>query len=130
MEDFRFERNAKGRKCTSKKRVFDAWAPWLILSGLIFIWGVPVFKKSLDQVSSPAFQVAHLHNLVQRAPPIAPPGTPEKPAKPEEAIYKLNWLSATGTGVFLAAILSGFFMGFGPAQLAKEYIRTLFRVRY
>jgi lactate permease len=114
----------------STHRVLEAWIPWVLLSVLVFLWGVPVFKQKLDQVSSPAFQVSQLHHFVQRAPPIAPLPTVEKPAKPEEAIFKLNWLSATGTGVFLAAIASGILMGFGPAQLAREYLRTLSRVRY
>jgi len=115
---------------TSRHRVVEAWIPWVLLSALVFLWGIPMFKQKLDQVSSPAFQVSQLHKFVQRAPPIAPLPTLEKPAKPEEAIFKLNWLSATGTGVFLAAIASGILMGFGPAQLSREYLRTLSRVRY
>jgi len=114
----------------ARHRVVEAWIPWVLLSALVFLWGVPVFKQKLDQVSSPAFQVAGLHHFVQRAPPIAPLPTVEKPAKPEEAIFKLNWLSATGTGVFLAAVASGILMGFRPAQLAAEYLRTLSRVRH
>jgi lactate permease len=112
------------------ERIFKAWVPWMMLSALIFLWGIPFFKKTVDKVSAPAIQVAHLHNMVQRAPPIAPKPTAEKPAKAEEAVFKLNWLSATGTGVFGAALLSGIFMGFGPSQLVREYLLTLVRVRY
>src|SRR5207244_8529533 len=84
----------------------------------------------LDRCSAPAFQVASLHTVVQRGPPIAPEPTTENPAKPEEAIYKLNWISATGTGVLAAALLAGMIMGFGPSELFREYIWTIARVRY
>ena len=110
--------------------VAAAWVPWILLSLLVFIWGVPSFKRALDRLSAPSFQVAELHNVVQRAPPIVATPTTETPAKAEEAIYKLNWLSATGTGILLAAILAGLIMGFAPIELAKEYVRTLVCVRY
>jgi lactate permease len=112
------------------ERVLHAWVPWILLTVMIFLWGIPFFKTTLDKVSAPAIQVAHLHNQVQRAPPIAPKATAEKPAKPEEAVFKFNWLSATGTGVFLAAILSGVIMRFSPVQLVREYFKTVARVRY
>jgi lactate permease len=59
-----------------------------------------------------------------------PKATAGKPTKPEEAIFKLNWLSATGTGIIAAAILAGFVMGFRPGGLARVYWQTLVRVRY
>jgi len=114
----------------SASRIRAAWVPWLLLSVIVFIWGLPMTKKFLDRISSPPFQVAGLHNLVVRAPPVVPNPTPESPTKPEEAIYKLNWLSATGTGILLAALLAGVIMGFSPAELAKTYGQTLVRVRY
>ncbi len=107
-----------------------AWVPWILLSVLVFVWGVPSFKRALDRLSAPSFQVAGLHNVVQRAPPIVPKPTADAPTKAEEAIYKLNWLSATGTGILLAALLAGLIMGFAPVELAKEYVRTLVCVRY
>ena len=107
-----------------------AWTPWILLSLLVFLWGIPAMKKTLDSLSAPAFPVASLHNLVLRDYPVVPKPTPEKPTKPEEAIFKLNWLSATGTGILAAAILAGFVMGFGPSGLARVYWQTVFRVRY
>src|SRR5438552_3825681 len=65
---------------STPSRVRAAWFPWLLLSLLVFIWGVPGVKKSLDKISSPAFEVAKLHNLVLRTPPVAPSHTPDKPA--------------------------------------------------
>ena len=44
-------------------------------------------------------------------------------------MFKLNWLSATGTGILVAAILAGLFMGFSFGELAGVYRRTLWNVR-
>jgi lactate permease len=107
-----------------------AWTPWILLSVLVFLWGIPTFKKAVDQLSAPAFSVAGLHNVILRDYPVVQKPTPEKPTRPEEAIFKLNWLSATGTGILAASILAGFIMGFTPRGLVRVYWQTLFRVRY
>lgn len=107
-----------------------AWTPWILLSLLVFLWGIPAFKKAADRVSAPAFAVAGLHNVILRDYPVVPKPTAEKPTKPEEAIFKLNWVSATGTGILAAALLAGFIMGYRPGELARVYAQTLWRVRY
>ena len=107
-----------------------AWTPWILLSALVFLWGIPAFKKAADGMSAPAFPVAGLHNVILRDYPVVPKPTAEKPTKPEEAVFKLNWLSATGTGILAASILAGIIMGFGPVGLARVYAQTLWRVRY
>jgi lactate permease len=65
-----------------------------------------------------------LHNLVQRMPPVAPVN-----AKPEAARFTINWLSAAGTGVFVAAILSGFVLRMDAAQWREAVTRTLHRMK-
>jgi lactate permease len=62
--------------------------------------------------------------LISRVPPVVP--TPH----PEAAVYVLNWLSATGTGIFVAAIIAGFVMRYSPVELARAYWRTIVLVRY
>lgn len=112
------------------KDIVRAWIPWVILTLFIFAWGVPTVKNQLNLISAPQFEVNYLHNLVKRSPPIAPIPTIEKPAKTEEAIFKLNWISATGTGILLAAILAGFAIGFSIKEMIKIYFQTLWRVRF
>jgi lactate permease len=112
----------------TKARLRQAWTPWILLSVLIFVWGAS--KKSFDRVSAPAFPVSGLHNAVVRTHPVVPKPTPEKPTKPEEAVFKLNWISATGTGILLSAILAAFIMGFTPREMLQTYLETLVRVRF
>ena len=109
----------------NRPQVWRGWMPWVILTAFILLWGLPQFKSTLDRIMAPKLAVPHLHNLVQRVAPVAPAG-----AKPEAAEFKLNLLSATGTGILLAAVVAGMAMGFGLRQLAKTYLETLWRVRY
>ena len=113
-----------------RKKIFEAWLPWILLSVFIFVWGLPQSKKSLNRISAPEFKVANLHNIVLRTAPVVPEPTPEKPTKPEEAIFKLNWLSATGSGILAAAIVAGLIMGFPLSEMMRIYGETVVRVRY
>ncbi|HZZ56423.1 MAG TPA: L-lactate permease [Opitutaceae bacterium] len=104
---------------------FKAWVPWIILSLFIVLWGLPPVKAALDHALSFKLPMPHLHLRVLRVPPVAPPNAP-----PEPALFALNVLSATGTAILLAALISGFVMGFSPARMAATYARTLWRIRY
>lgn len=119
-----------GTRVAHPSEVRRAWVPWILLSVLVFIWGMPAVKKQFDALSVPKFEVPHLHNLIVRAHPVVPLPTPEKPTPPEAAVFRLNWLSATGTGILTAAILAGFIMGFRPRELASAYCETLWKVRF
>ena len=109
---------------STKAAVAKAWTPWLIFSAFVFAWGTPQVKSWLDSIWVAKFPVVGLHNLVQKAPPVV--------ANPvaEGAVYVLNLLSAAGTGILLAAIISGLLVGYGPLGLLRMYLRTLHLTRY
>lgn len=108
----------------SSKQIVKAWTPWAILSVMVFIWGTPAVKLFLDKISVLKLPVHGLHLLVQRMPPVVPKATPEP------AVFVLNWISATGTGIFLASLIAGLAMGCGIGQFFKLYGKTLVKVRY
>jgi len=110
-------------------KIRRAWVPWILLSVLVFVWGIPAFKAKLDALSSPSFSIPGLHQQVLRAPPVVPEPLPNKPTKPEDAIFKFNWLSATGTGILFAAILAGLYMGFSFGEIGRVYAGTIKLVR-
>ncbi|MFG1332740.1 L-lactate permease [Xanthobacter autotrophicus] len=104
--------------------VFKAWLPWIILSVFVFIWGVPEAKAFFDSIWVAKFPVEGLHQLVQKVPPVvAAPHT-------EAAVFSLNLVSATGTGILLAGIVSGLVLGYSPVGLVKMYGKTLYMIRY
>jgi len=98
--------------------------PWLILSAVVFVWGIPPLSKSLGAITTLKFSVPGLNNLIQRVPPVV--------ARPtfEPAVFTLNWLTATGTGILVAALIAGLLMGLGPITLFKSFFRTLFNTRF
>ena len=108
----------------TRSQIVKAWTPWVILSVLVFLWGLPQVKDILNGISAPKFPIEGLHNLVVRMPPVVAKPTPEA------AVYTLNWLSATGSGILLAAIIAGLVMGISPPKLVQTYGATLKRVRY
>jgi lactate permease len=125
--------NAKGEETTGQARVrhelsagatFRAWLPWLTLSAVVFAWGIPQFSKWADAKTSISIPVAGLHNVVERVPPVVAKATAEA------AVFNLNWLAATGTGILVAAVLAGFLMGVKPGALAKVFAETVFSVRF
>ena len=108
----------------TRAQVIKAWTPWAILSVLVFAWGLPQIKTLLNAVSAPKFPIEGLHNMVIRIPPVVPKPTPEA------AVYVLNWLSATGTGILIAAIIAGIVMGISLPKMAQTYGKTLNLVKF
>ena len=101
-----------------------AWTPWVILSVFVFVWGLPPVKAWLNSIFAPSFPMAGLHNLIEKVPPVVP--VPHK----ESAVYVLNLLSSTGTGILLSAIISALIMKYNPLEIVKTFFRTLWLVRY
>jgi lactate permease len=129
--------NLKGHKATeatlpveetvktySRGEVIQAWIPWLILTVFVFVWGLPQVKALLNGIFSPKFVMEGLNNLVVKMPPVVP--TP----RPEAAVYVLNLLSATGTGILLAAIVGALVMKYKPVEIVKTFGKTFWLVRY
>ena len=116
-------RNDEGAVMPPRADVLRAWVPWVILSVLVFVWGLPPVKGALDAWTTGRLKVPGLHNLVLRLPPVVLAPTPEP------AVFAVSWLSATGTGILIAAIIAGLVMGCSPVDLARTYGRTVRLVR-
>lgn len=129
--------NLKGHKATdaaqpaeepvktySRAEVIQAWIPWVILTVFVFIWGLPPVKAFLNGIFAPKFVMEGLNNLVMKMPPVVP--TPHA----ESAVYVLNLLSATGTGILLAAVVGALVMKYKPLEIVKTFGRTFWLVRY
>jgi lactate permease len=125
-------------------QVLSAWVPWLLLSAFVFLWGLPPVKEFLgspDKNQRQAFsagtdspvlteptyllvQVPGLHRRIVRGEEVV------AESKPEDAVYEFNWLSATGSGIFLAAVAAALWLGIGPVRFARIYLSTCCRMRW
>ncbi len=116
------ESGASQRPVHTRKEILQAWLPWIILSLVVFVWGLPQVKALLDSVSLIRIPINGLHLQVLRMPPIVP--APQA----QTAIFDLNWLSASGTGILAAALLAGGLMRYTPRELLKVYLQTWVQV--
>jgi lactate permease len=98
---------------------FKPWLPWIILSIVVFIWGLPQTKAFLDGIAAPKIPIYGLDKLVARMPPVVAAPTPEA------AVFNFNFLSAAGSGILLAAIIAGFAMRYSAGGMLRVYWKTL-----
>ncbi|CAG9179513.1 L-lactate permease [Cupriavidus pinatubonensis] len=99
--------------------VAKAWLPWIILTVFVFVWGIPEFKKFMDNLWAFKFPIPGLDKAIIKHPPV----TPKEIAEP--AVFLFNVLSMAGTGILVSAILGGLLMGYSVPRLVKEYWETI-----
>jgi lactate permease len=99
--------------------LISALLPWIIVCIVMLIWGNGAFKTWANSIFTWNYPVPDLHNMINKVPPVA-----ANPTK-EGAVFGFTYLSFTGTGMLIAAIISGFLVGFSPAKMVAEYGRTL-----
>jgi lactate permease len=134
---FAEEREEDAAKLTRKEvvkhytggQIAKAWLPFAILSLFVLMWGLPTVKAAMGKATTPAFktggwEVPYLHKAVLRAQPVV-----TKPTA-ENAKFDFNWLTATGTGCFLAALLAGALLGLLPGTMLKIFGHTVYRMRF
>ncbi len=106
-------------KKLSQAQLWSALLPWIIVCVVMLIWGTGAFKNWANSIFVWKYQVPELHNMINKVPPVAAKPTPEA------ALFDFTYLSFTGTGMLIAAVISGFLMGFSPAKMIGEYGRTI-----
>lgn len=135
--------------------VVRAWMPWLFLSVAVTVWGLTPAKAFLNggpqglanyragerltvsPILSPTWNVPLLHRFVFREYPVEPvavdPARMDDPAyrnlRAEAAVFTLNWASATGTAILLAALATALYLRVSPGQLIAVAVSTLGRMR-
>jgi lactate permease len=103
----------------STGEVWLALLPWIIVCAVLLMWGTGWFKAMVNPYATLNYQVPELHNLVHKVPPVAAKPTPEP------AVFAFTWLTYTGSGMLIAAIISGLLLGFGPIRLLVAYAKTI-----
>jgi lactate permease len=93
--------------------------PWIIVCVILLLWGTNWFKAQVNPWATWNYPVPDLHNMITKVPPIVARPTPEG------AVFSFTWLSYTGSGMLIAAIISGLLMGFSPVALVGAYGRTI-----
>ena len=100
-------------------QVWFSLMPWIIVCCILLLWGTNWFKGMVNPWAIWTYAVPDLHNMINKVAPVV-----SKPTK-EGAVFAFTWLSYTGSGMLIAAIISGFLMGFSPVRLVTEYGKTI-----
>ncbi|MCX7988498.1 MAG: lactate permease LctP family transporter [Thermodesulfovibrio sp.] len=118
---FSHEACAEGKACLqySFGQVFRAWAPFILLSIFVAAWGIKPVKAVLDQIATFKFPIAGLDKAVI-----------DHLGKPKAAVYAFNLLSAAGTAILFAGILSIPVMGASIGTALKVAGRTLNQLKW
>jgi lactate permease len=118
--------------------VTRAWMPWMFLSVAVIVWGLTPVKAFLTQGPlAPAWKVPQLHRSVFRDYPVVTvpvdrariADSAYRNERAEAAVFTVNWASATGTAIFLAAMASALYLRVSLAQLLAVAASTLRRMR-
>lgn len=106
------------------KQVIRAWMPFIFLTATVTIWSIPPFKALFakggalqDWVFN--FSVPFLDKLVAKMPPVV------TESMPYAAVYKLDWLSATGTAIIVAAVISVIYLRMKPRAAVETFFSTM-----
>ena len=104
--------------------VVRAAVPWLILTFFVTVWGTPRFTAWIDRLTTLRLPLAGLDRVVFRVPPVVP-----HPAA-EAAVFTFNWLSATGSGIFVAALIAALVMGLRYRAILQVFWQTIVSTRF
>lgn len=103
----------------TQAQLWGALLPWIIVCIVMLIWGTGLFKSWANSIFVWNYPVPELDKMIMKVPPVAAKPTPEG------AVFSFTYLSFTGTGMLIAAIISGLLMGVSPGRMAAEYGRTI-----
>jgi lactate permease len=137
------ETASKDSPCYGRGQITSAWVPWVLLTVLVFLWGLPQVKTTLGAPSkaqketfkaSPEQVDVHFGLVMAKVPGLHQHIARDVPVvmkrEVEDAIYEWNWLSATGTSIFIAAVLSACWLGVGPRQFVRVFVDTCVKTRW
>ncbi len=119
----------------SRLRTVRAWMPFALLTATVLIWGIPAIKPWntpavkdwLDSKGSWKPEVPALHLKIAKGPEVTG-HAPYQPQDLESAKIDVVPLSSTGTAVFVAAVLSGLFLGISPRRMVGLFAKTVWRM--
>jgi lactate permease len=110
---------AQPTKAPTTAEVWFSLLPGIIVCVILLLWGTNAVKGILNAYATWNFPVPGLHNMINKVAPVVPAPTKEA------AVFSFTWLSYTGSGMLIAAIISGLLMGFSPVRLVKAYGETI-----
>ena len=111
------------RSSYTRRQIISAWMPWVFLTLFVFLWGLPSVKDFLKPAGV-LLPMPALHEQIARDRPVV------EIRQIEKAVFDFNWLSATGTSLFLAAAVSAIWLGTGWRTFVRVLVQTIYQMRW
>ena len=117
--DVRFERRVRAERGEpiSRRTMLEAFAPYIIIVVVLGLASIPSITAQLDKLTS-EFGWPGLHVLTSKG------------KAPTSELFKLNWLTAAGTWLFVSGVLTCIVLRVRPAFAARVYLRTLAQIKW
>jgi lactate permease len=103
----------------SAAQLTRAWTPFILLTVIILAWGMRPVKELLDSIGQIQFEFPGIHNAIHNTS-----------GKPIPHVFKFNYLSASGTAIFISSILAIPLVGLTFSEGTKVFIETLKQLRF
>ncbi len=117
-------------------QIFKAWSPFLLLTVMISVWGIPTVKAALTGHYEGTAVFLKWLNAVGEKLTFAP-GVPllnnqivNANGTPIEAVYKLEVLGSAGTAILIAAVLSKFITAISWKDWGAVFIETIQELKF
>lgn len=103
----------------STGQIVRAWSPFILLTIMIIAWGLQPIKNVLNAAGQIQFNIAGLHNVISDTKGNLLPH-----------VFKFNYLSASGTAIFISALISIPLVGMSFSDGVKTFISTLKQLKF
>lgn len=103
----------------SAATIIGAWTPFILLTVVIIAWGIQPIKDALNSIGLVQFEIPALHNAII-----------DRNGTPIPHIFKLNYLSAAGTAIFISCLISIALTRMTPTRALQIFAATLHQLRY
>jgi len=99
--------------------IVRAWSPFILLTVIVIAWGMQPIKDLFTSIGQVQFEFPGLHNVIN-----------DRNGKALPHIFKFNYLSASGTAILLAGLLSVPLIGLNFSTAIRIFLKTLKQLKY
>ncbi len=102
-------------------QILRAWSPFIIITVMIIAWGLQPVKDTLNSFGLIKFNFPGIHNVIING---------DGSNSLIEQIFKFNYLSASGTAMFISGFISMPLIGMRFHEGIKIFMTTLNQLKY
>ena len=103
----------------SGRQLLRAWSPFIVLTIMVLAWGSGSVKDWLNRIGQVQFAFPGLHNMIL-----------DQYGKPIAHIFRINFLSASGTAILFSSIIAAPLVGLNLSQVIRVFVETIKQLKF